>query len=132
VPVQGVRGVVTGVQVPFAAAVEHDSHCPVQATSQQTPSLQWLVAHSVSALQVVPALLPTHTPLLEHTGVFQLHPPQQVDTGTQLPLQSFMVPVHPAAPPPAPPVDVAPPVALPPVAVALPAPPVLVPAVPPV
>ena len=40
VPVQAVRGVVTGVHVPLAAEVEHDSHCPVHASLQQTPSAQ--------------------------------------------------------------------------------------------
>ena len=48
VPPQAVRAVVTGVHVPLADAVEHDSHCPEQASLQQTPSAQWPVVHSES------------------------------------------------------------------------------------
>jgi len=109
--------VVVGVQVPFELAMAQDSHCPVHASLQQTPSAQWLVAHSASPLQAEPAALATQTPLLQ-TGVLPLQPPQQVAIGTQSPLQSFMAPAH-IPLPAAPPADL-PPVAMPPVPVAPP------------
>jgi hypothetical protein len=45
VPAQAVRGVVVGTQVPLLPKMEQDSHCPVQATLQQTPSAQTPEAH---------------------------------------------------------------------------------------
>ena len=40
VPAHGERGAVVGVHAPLALAVEHDSHWPVQASLQHTPSAQ--------------------------------------------------------------------------------------------
>jgi hypothetical protein len=49
---QGARTVpcgapVTGVQMPGLPDTSHASHCPSQARSQQTPSMQWPLAQSV-------------------------------------------------------------------------------------
>ena len=134
-PAHGVRGVVTGVHVPGAPAVEHDSHCPLQMSLQHTPSTHSPVApHSRFAVQLAPSGFAAHVPLLQ-TGVAPLHPPQQVLVGTQLPLQSFVAPAQPPVPPVAEPPVAEPPVAEPPVAVPPrpPAglPPVAVPPVPP-
>jgi hypothetical protein len=137
VPPHGVRGVVTGVHVPLAEAVEHDSHWPAQAALQQTPSAQCPVVHSESCMHDVPASRPTQTPPLLHTGVVPLQPPQQVASGTQLPLHSFIVPEHPGPPPAPPPVEVippvpgTPPVPAPPLPLPIPAIPVVVPPAPP-
>jgi hypothetical protein len=129
VPAHGVRGVVTATHVPRLLVVEHDSHWPLHAALQQTPSAHTPLAQTLPALQASPSGLPTHVPLL-HTGVFPLQPPQQSLIGMQLPLQSFIVPeqlgvVPPAPPPPVPPRPAAP---APPL---VPAPPDPLPAAPP-
>jgi hypothetical protein len=42
----------TGVHLPGAPGRLHASHWPVQTASQQTPSTQWLAAHSASLVHV--------------------------------------------------------------------------------
>jgi hypothetical protein len=55
VPPQGVRGVVTAVQVPRLVELAQDSHWPSQATLQQTPSeLQTWLAQALSEVQAAP------------------------------------------------------------------------------
>ena len=93
VPVHAVRGVVVGTHVPLLLAVEQDSHCPVQATLQQTPSAQTVLAHSAPLEHVSPVDRPTHVPLLQ-TGVFPLQPPQQLVLGMHDPLQSLVEPLQ--------------------------------------
>lgn len=89
-PVHAVRAVVVATQVPRLAAVVQDSHWPLQATLQQTPSdPQTPLAQSVPVpAQASPFGLPTHVPL-EQTGVLPLHPPQHCALGIQALLQGF-------------------------------------------
>jgi hypothetical protein len=58
VPVQAARrpwgGPTTGEQTPGDPATSHASHCPPQAVSQHTPSTQWVLAQSPSALHAAP------------------------------------------------------------------------------
>ena len=138
VPPHGVRCVVTAVHVPRLLAFEHDSHCPVHAALQQTPSAHTPLAHTLPAVQASPSGRPTHVPLLQ-TGRFPLQPPQHSVIGMQLPLQSFVVPVQPEVPPAPPPLvpprpaapPAAPPVAPAPLAPPRPAEPAVPPAPPP-
>jgi len=93
VPVHAVRGVVVGAHVPLLLAVEQDSHCPLQATLQHTPSAHTPVPHSVEVLHASPMARPTHVPLLQ-TGMFPLQPPQQLVLGMHEPLQSLVEPLQ--------------------------------------
>jgi hypothetical protein len=52
-PVRGAP--LTAVQIPLLAVSPHDSHCPVQALLQQTPSAQYPLPHWVPAVQACPA-----------------------------------------------------------------------------
>ena len=78
------------MHVPLLAALTHDSHCPVQATLQQTPSEPHtpLAQSKPVPVHVSPLLLPTQVPL-EQLGVFPLHPPQHCAFAMQLPLHGF-------------------------------------------
>lgn len=100
-PAQAERGVVVGEQVPLALEVLQDSHWPVQASLQQTPSAQWPLAHSPSPLQAMLLVLATQVPLSQ-TGVFPPHVGQQVACETHMPLHSFMPLPQPAVVPPEP------------------------------
>ena len=53
-PAQGVRGVVTATQVPRLPALAHDSHWPVHALSQHTPSTHCPLRHCALLVQVTP------------------------------------------------------------------------------
>lgn len=54
---------VTGTHVPRLEALTQDSHCPLQATLQQTPSeLHTLLAHWLAKVQLSPFGLPTQVP----------------------------------------------------------------------
>ena len=90
VPAQGVFGIVTATHVPLLAGLTQDSHCPAQATLQQTPSaLHTPLAQSWPLpVHVSPLLLPTQVPL-EQMGVFPLHPPQHCAFAIQPALQGF-------------------------------------------
>jgi hypothetical protein len=46
---------VTALHVPTLPPTPHDSHCPVQAPSQQTPSTQFPEPHSAAPAHVVPS-----------------------------------------------------------------------------
>jgi len=85
-PLQGVRGVVTGTQVPLFDALRQDSHCPLHVALQHTPSApQTPLMQSLPVpVHAVPFAFPTQTPF-EHTGVLPLQPPQH-----------SLVPMHPA------------------------------------
>lgn len=103
---------VTATQVPLLFEVPHDSHWPVHAESQQTPSTQWWLPHSLSPPQLEPFDRATQFPVfVSQAGVF---PPQlqQAVLAMHEPLHSFMVLEHPALPPL--PVAGAPPLAVPP------------------
>lgn len=110
VPAHGVRGVVVATHVPRLVVVTQDSHCPLHAALQHTPSEPHTVlVHSLAAVQAVPLGLRDAPPL----------PP-----GPEPPV---------AEPPPVPrPPVPEPPVAepRPPVPAAAPAPPVPVPPLP--
>ena len=108
----GVRGVVTGTQLPTLPATLQDSHWPSQGLSQQLPCAQWPVPHSASTLHPSPMLRLTQVPLLQ-TGVFPVQPPQHSVAAMQAPLHGRMVPWQPPAPA-APPVPTVPPVGEPP------------------
>jgi hypothetical protein len=58
VPVQAARRPCgaprTGEQTPGEPATSHASHCAPQAVSQHTPSTQWVLAQSPSALHAAP------------------------------------------------------------------------------
>src|SRR5512145_1013155 len=122
-PAQGLvaREVVDGEHVPLLAARLQASHCPSQATLQQTLSAQTLLAHSLDASQRSPLRRPTQVPLSQ-IGVLPVQVPQQDVTGMHVPLQSLVWPAQPALVPDfVLPVDVAPPtVAAAPVAAVLP------------
>jgi hypothetical protein len=45
-----------GMHRPGALGSPQLRHAPVQALSQQTPSTQWLLAHSLAVLQTLPSL----------------------------------------------------------------------------
>lgn len=86
---QGDRGVVTGTQVPRLAVLRHDSHCPVQAKLQHTPSDEQVpLAHSVLTLQASPFLLAMQVPFSQ-TGVLPPQPPQHCASGIQAPSHGF-------------------------------------------
>src|SRR5262252_4695337 len=74
------------VQRPTFPASPHDSHCPLQAPSQQKPSAQWPLAHCASAV---------------HAPPFVSSDGPSLASGPPSP-----VPPVPAAPPPVPPVVV--------------------------
>jgi hypothetical protein len=57
------------VHVPALPETSHASHWPAQALSQQTPSTQWPLPHSLSALHVVASgLLQVPAPFALHTN----------------------------------------------------------------
>jgi len=101
VPAQGVFGVVVATHVPRLLVVTHDSHCPLQAVLQHTPSEpQTVLAHSLPALHELPF-------------VFRVGgaPPAPADPAA---------PPDPRPPVPDPPEPGTPPVLVPPVPAALP------------
>ena len=80
-PLQLVRGVVTATQVPRLDAVRHDSHCPVQAALQHTPSAEQVrLAHSLLVEHSSPFGLATQLPLSQ-TGALPAQPPQHSSSG---------------------------------------------------
>jgi hypothetical protein len=67
VPLHAVRlpwgAPLTAKQVPTLFVTSHASHCPLHATSQQTPSTQYPLVHSSEAPHVIPiAFFARHTP----------------------------------------------------------------------
>jgi hypothetical protein len=89
-PAHGVRGVVTGTQVPRLGPLRQDSHCPLQATSQHTPSEpHTLLPQSLPVpLHASPLGLLTQVPF-EQTGVSPLHPPQHAELAMHPVLHDF-------------------------------------------
>jgi len=87
---QAVRGVVTATQVPRLEALTQDSHCPVQATLQHTPSDPHtpLAQSAPVPVQVSPFGFPTQVPF-EQTGVLPAQPPQQAALAMQALLHGF-------------------------------------------
>jgi hypothetical protein len=114
VPAQGVLGVVTGTQMPGLAGLTHDSHWPLHAMSQQTPSEPHTpLEQSAFAAHAVPLVFAGAPPL-------PLTPAPLAPPLPPLPLAPPSLPPLPLAPPslPAPPLPplplVAPAEALPP------------------
>lgn len=122
VPAQGARAgsgsPVMTLHWPTAPLCLHDSHCPSQAASQQTPSAQWLLAHCSSAAHAEPLgktvpppppeLLPADPPLSEPPP-----PPVPPEGDAPASLSIQRVPADPASVSPPPP-DSVPPSWLPP------------------
>jgi hypothetical protein len=108
VPPHAARGTVTATHVPRLAALMHDSHCPLHATLQQTPSEpQTPLEHSVATVHAVPL-------------AFEAVPP--------LPLAPAVPPLPLA--PAVPPLPLAPAVLAPPIAALPPSSPLMPPAAP--
>ena len=119
VPGQGVRGVVTATQVPRLAVLTHDSHWPLQAALQHTPSEPHTpLWHSPAAAQAVPLALAgaPPVPLPAAPPVFAppeppvpTEPPACPPLPAEAPPVAFCPPLPTATPPPvpAPPVPVA-------------------------
>ena len=124
-PAHGVRGVVTATHVPRLVALAHDSHWPVQAALQQTPSVHRPLAHSAARSHASPLS-------------FAAAPPVPLPPVPDPPVPRPPVPLPPAPPVAAwPPVPTVPPVPVPPrppapPATMPPAPPTTMPPVPPV
>jgi hypothetical protein len=106
VPAQSTRGAtgvpVTGVHVPSEPPSLHDSHCPSQRPSQQTPSAQYPLSHSGPAEHEDPL---GERPASEPPPPCELPPPPRLPSPDSPPSSDRPAPPSPplcALPPPPP------------------------------